>query len=380
MMRKSKQGSILRMSSAAVVILAFIWLGFSPPSLAEEERLTRLTIFPDDLALVEELREARIKSGLTEIFFGPVPKGLILDSIYVEAKGCEIMEGEFISNSFLSWKVSSPTDGLVPLRVVYLATGLTWQSNYQLRLDEEASYMDLMVWATVDNRTKIGFPGIYLTLQRENPFSPPKEEGLGLEGNMGRLASSSGPSYTFPYPVTLKQGEKRKFLLFSRNQIPVQKVYLFDADKYGDEVREELLFTNTQEQGLGISLPPGPAYIYKLGPGSGMSFLGVENLAGIPPQDEVSIYLGQAKDLEGERVQTRYYQLETSEKEYGFRIVIRNRGDRLRKVRVLEHFYGEWEILKSLPAEYLETKDTICYKIEVPPQGDYEIEYLARMK
>jgi len=111
-----------------------------------------------------------------------------------------------------------------------------------------------------------------------------------------------------------------------------------------------------------------------------MSFLGKHNLAEIPPQAEVSIYLGQAKDLEGERVQTHYYQLETSEKEYGYRIIIHNRGDRLRKVRVLEHFYGEWEILKSQPPEYLEMKDAISYEVEVPPQADYEIEYLARMK
>jgi len=65
-MRKSKGGSTLKMCWALVVSLIFIWLGSSFPSLAEEERLTRLTIFPDDLALVEELREAKVKKGLTE--------------------------------------------------------------------------------------------------------------------------------------------------------------------------------------------------------------------------------------------------------------------------------------------------------------------------
>lgn len=366
----------MKMCWVTVVSLIFIWLGSSFPILAEEERLTRLTILPHDLALVEELREARVKKGLAEISFGPVPKGIILDSIYLEAEGCEIMEGEFISNSFLSWKISSPRDGQIPLRVVYLTTGLAWQLNYQLRLDEEDRYMDLAVWATVDNKTGIAFPEVYLILQRGDSFFPPKEEGSALEENISTLALS----HTLPFPVTLKQGEKRRFLLFSRSRIPIEKVYLFDADKYGEEVREELLFRNSQEEGLGISLPAGPVYIYKLKAGNRMSFLGKHNLAEIPPQTEVSIYLGQAKDLEGERVQTHYYQLETSEKEYGYRIIIHNRGDRLRKVRVLEHFYGEWEILKSEPPEYLEMKDAISYEVEVPPQADYEIEYLARMK
>jgi hypothetical protein len=46
----------------------------------------------------------------------------------------------------------------------------------------------------------------------------------------------------------------------------------------------------------------------------------------------------------------------------------------------VEHFYGEWEILNSYPAEYLQMKDAILYEVEVPPQGSYEIEYLARIK
>lgn len=379
-MRKSKGGSILRMYSAFVVSLIFICLALSPSSLAEQERVTRLTIFPDDLALVEELREVRVEAGLTEISFGPVPKGLILDSIYVEAKGCENVGGEFITNSFVSWKVRSPTDGLIPLRIAYLTTGLTWQLSYQVGIGEEDGYMDLTAWATVDNKTEIAFPGVYLTLQTENPFFPPKEEELSGQEDISRLAPSSRPLPIIPYPVTLKHGEKKRFVLFSRSRVPMEKVCLFDADKYGQEVREELTFKNSQEQGLGISLPPGPVYIYKFAPGGRMSFLGIANLTEIPPEAQARVYLGQAEDLEGERVQTRYYQWETSEKEYGFRIILRNRGDRLRKVRILEHFYGEWEILNSYPAEYLQMKDAILYEVEVPPQGSYEIEYLARIK
>lgn len=379
-MRKSKGSSILRMYSAFLASLIFICLALSPSSVAEEERVTRLTIFPDDLALVEEVREVRVKAGLTEISFGPVPKGLILDSVYVEAKGCENVGGEFITGSFLSWRIRSPIDGLVPLRIAYLATGLTWQLNYQVGIGEGDRYMGLTAWATVDNKTEIAFPGVYLTLERENPFFPAEEEELSAQGDLFRLTSSSRPLLTIPYPVTLKQGEKKRFVLFSRSQVPMEKVCLFDADKYGHEVREELLFKNSQEQGLGIGLPPGPVYIYRFGPGGRMNFLGIANLAEIPPEAQARIYLGQAEDLEGERVQTRYYQLETSEKEYGFRIILRNQGDGLRRVRVLEHFYGEWQILESSPAEYSEMKDAISYEVEVPPQGDYEIEYLARMK
>ncbi|TES84993.1 hypothetical protein E3J95_05550 [Candidatus Aerophobetes bacterium] len=240
--------------------------------------------------------------------------------------------------------------------------------------------MDLTAWATVDNKTEIAFPGVYLTLQSENPFFPPKEEELSGQEDISRLAPSSRPLPIIPYPVTLKQGEKKRFVLFSRSRVPMEKVCLFDADKYGQEVREELTFKNSQEQGLGISLPPGPVYIYKFAPGGRMSFLGIANLTEIPPEAQARVYLGQAEDLEGERVQTRYYQWETSEKEYGFRIILRNRGDRLRKVRIVEHLYGEWDILNSYPAEYLQMKDAILYEVEVPPQGSYEIEYLARIK
>ncbi|GAH48582.1 unnamed protein product, partial [marine sediment metagenome] len=157
-------------------------------------------------------------------------------------------------------------------------------------------------------------------------------------------------------------------------------VYLFDGAKYGEEVREEILLKNSLDLGLGMPLPQGPVYVYKMGLADRINFIGQDILPETPPEKEMRIFLGEAKDLEGERIQTSYQQLPSSEKEFSYKLILYNSADLPMTVEVVEHFYGEWTILESRPENYIKEENFVVYEVEVPAGQTQEIQYKVRAK
>ncbi len=374
MSRKTKIISLL----AGVGIL---WL-YLPLLVRAQEPIIRITIFPNNLNLVEKVREIKLTAGINEITLGPVEKGIILDSVYPQAEGCEFLEQEHSSSSLLSWKVRSEKEEETTLRVVYLTTGLDWKVSYQIAADKENRFMNLSAWATVENKSGMNFSQVYLTLTTQLPRQTKQEEEGVSRRNLleSGLSDSQNFSYSSPYPFNLRSGEKKRILLFTGKSIPIKKVYLFDGAKYGEEVRVELLLKNSPDLGSGMPLPPGPVYVYKMGLEDKINFIGQDILPETPPEKEVRIFLGEAKDLEGERIQTSYQQLPNSEKEFSYKIILYSSSDLPMTVEVVEHFYGEWTILESRPENYIKEQKLVVYKVEVPAGQKKEIQYKVRAK
>ncbi len=381
-----------RQIGAIVTGLLFFCLCLSSFAFAQGQ-IRKLTIFSNNLGLVEGKKMITLKKGINEgVTFGPVSKGIILDSIYAKAEKCEFLEQKYSSDSLLSWKVDSQKEGEALLRVVYLTSGLNWKLNYILEVNKENTFMKLYGWATVENLTGIDFSQTSLILTPQLPLSV--EESI-FPGNLLKSSSLASSSflpdifYSIPYPMTFKNEEKKRILLFSRDNVSITKIYLFDGEKYGEEVREELWFTNEEEKGLGIFLPQGLAYIYGIDSDERITFIGESPFPGVSPEEEGRIYLGGAKNIEGERVlismnPPESYEDEDGHKiilnEYSYKIILYNRRQTPTTVEVVEHFYEKLESLKSDPSPYMQGKDFAIYQVEVPSQEKKEIEYTARTK
>ncbi len=374
-------------------IIGSLLLALCLPSLSfAQKRITRLTIFPNNQGLVEEERTIVLRRGLDEITFGKVSDKIILDSVQVKAEGCEFLEQECSSDFLLSWKVQSGREGEVQLRVFYLTDGLSWDLSYRLEIDKEATSMNIYGWAEVDNKTEMNFFEAYLTLVTRLPMSV--DENSFSAGNLLK-SSLTIPSYTldtsypFSYPVTLKNSQEKRFLLFSKKNVPVTKINLFDWDSYGEEVREELLFDNISEDGLGIPLPEGRAYIYQNGSDGRLIFLGEVYLPEVSLQGIGKIYLGPAKNLKGEKIliHMKPAEFEQDEQgrgmvlnEYSYRIILHNYRRVPVTIEVAERFYGELESLESYPLADELREEFFFYRVKIPSQEKKEIEYTARTR
>ena len=381
----------MKRQASAIIGSLLLALCLSGLSLAQK-RITRLTIFPNNQGLVEEERTIVLRTGLNEITFGKVSDKIVLDSVRAKAEGCEFLEQECSSDFLLSWKVQSEKEGETQLRVSYLTGGLSWDLSYQLEIDKEATSMNLYGLAGVSNKTEMNFLEAYLTLVTRLPLSI--NEGSISPGNPSEpsmTASSSilDTSYSLPYPVTLITSQEKRFLLFSKKNVPVTKINLFDWDNYGEEVREELLFDNISEDGLGIPLPEGRAYIYQNSPDEKMIFLGEVRLPEVSPQKIGKIYLGPARNLEGERIlvymePTEFEQDEQGHKaiinEYSYKIILHNYRQVSVTIEVVERFYGDLRSLESYPLADRVGEDFFFYRAEIPSQEKEEIEYTARTR
>lgn len=374
-------------------IVGSLLLALCLPSLSfAQKRITRLTIFPNNQGLVEEERTIVLRRGVNEITFGKVSDKIILDSVQVKAEGCEFLEQECSSDFLLSWKMQSEREGEVQLRVLYLTGGLSWDLSYQLEIDKEATSMNIYSWAGVSNQTGMNFLEAYLTLVTRLPLSV--DESSISPGNLSKssLATSSSIldiSYPLSYPVTLRASQEKRFLLFSKKDVPVTKIYLFDWDNYGEEVREELLFDNISEDGLGIPLLEGRVYIYQNSYDERMIFLGEVHLPEVSLQEIGKIYLGPAKNLKGERILVYMTPAESEQDEHGrkvifneysYKIILHNYRRVSVTIEVVERFYGELRSLQSYPSADELRKGFFFYRVEIPSQEEREIEYTARTR
>jgi len=347
-----------------ILLLISGWAIFSllnSPILAGEES-TRITISSENLSLIEETRKVELKEGINEIILTPVSTKIVLDSVYPLIEDAEFIEQEYTSNSIF-WKVKSNKEEITSLKVLYLTSGLKWTLSYRIKLNKELGFMDISGWAKIENKSGRNFYNSSLTLVA--------------------FISSGGEekkiSYSLPLPLTFKNGEEKQVPLFLYRKVPLKIKYLFDYDKYGDEVREEIVFENKKENGLEALLPPGEVYIYREEEGK-VFFVSKDNFPSVLPEGEGILYLGQAKGLKGEKVQTFYQRLESGGQEYAYRIVLWNLRDYSVKIKVREHLYGEGEILESEPLEYLRKNNLILYEIEIPPKEQREVKYKAKIK
>jgi len=374
-------------------IVGSLLLALCLPSVSfAQNRITRLTIFPNNQGLVEEERTIVLKRGINEITFGKVSDKIILDSVQVKAEGCEFLEQECSSDFLLSWKMQSEREGEVQLRVLYLTGGLSWDLSYQLEIDKEATSMNIYNWAGVSNKTEMNFFEAYLTLVTRLPLSV--DESSISPGNLSRASLTNSSSildisYPLSYPVTLRASQEKRFLLFSKKNVPVTKINLFDWDNYGEEVREELLFDNISEDGLGIPLPEGRVYIYQNGYDERMIFLGEVHLPEVSLQGIGKIYLGPAKNLKGERILVYMKPAESEQdeqghkviyNEYSYKIILHNYRRVPVTIEVVERFYGELQSLQSYPSADELREEFFFYRAEIPSQEKKEIEYTARTR
>lgn len=389
-------------------------------SASASSEITKLTLFPQNLTLVEQKKTVTLRKGINQIKFSPICKQILLDSVYPYAEGCQFLEEKFISPSTLSWKVKSEKDAQVSFGVLYLTQGIKWEIYYKAELGREAKFINLMSWAKVVNKSEMDWGPVQITFSTQSPFSEEKEwmplkeedtpsqivssstveisseaitvfsesmETVSITSNVTIYWQEEEISYSLLSPVNLDYNQEKRIWLFSLQNIPVKRVYSFDGERYGDEVREEIAFEIEDE--LNFILPSGRIYLYGIDSKGKRIYLGEKRLPQTLPGETCNIYLGPAKGILGERVQTFFQEIplqsleekfrnKSMVREYSYWLIFYNYRSSSVKIKVIEHFYGHWEILESNPQNYIKEADTIIYQIEVPSRAEREIYYKAK--
>ena len=317
-----------------------------------------------------------------------------------------------ITRPTLVWLVNAATGGTVPVQVTYLTSGITWRANYVAMLSADDDAVDITGWVTVDNRSGATYPDAKLKLVA-GEVNVVQEQQFVKDVMVEReLAMAAGvPAVTerefFEYhiyeverPVTVRDNQTKQIEFVQVADVPVEKVLVYEpqpglrpvygafynSQGYGvtsdKTVQVRIEFMNSEEGGLGIPLPKGVVRVFKEDIDGGAEFVGEDAIDHTPKDELISLLLGEAFDVVGERVQTAYQQRGDREVIETIEITIRNHKAEDITVHAIEHLYRaqDSEITAATLEYELLDASTARFLVEVEAEGEATFEYTVHYR
>jgi hypothetical protein len=347
----------------------------------------------------------RTRSGVTLIRRDEHVKNIVFKSL----------PASLLTRPTLLWHVATDSPGEQSVEVAYQTTGLNWHAEYVLVVGANDASADLSGWVSVENRSGKRYEDAKLKfiagdVQRVRP--QPKylargdvayAEAAAPPAPMEQKAFFEYHMYTLPRPSTVANNEVKQLEMFPPARgLDIHKRFLYQPlggfrwhggvrtnQGYGltseKKVSVYLEFDNSEDNRLGIPLPAGKVRVYKRDPADeALEFIGEEAIDHTPKDEELSLRLGNAFDLVGERKQVQYH-INTSAHRIRetIEIKLRNHKDEAATIRVREPMYRamNWHISDESHSRTDEASDARSVAWDIPVEADgetvltYTVEY-----
>ncbi len=346
-----------------------------------------------DIILREASGEVRVisLSSARDLRFPALPDGLI-------------------TRPTLRWLIESANGGQQQIELTYLASGLTWTSDYTVLLATDNRRLDLNGWITLTNTSGTRFTDALLKLVAGdvNRIAAGVRPQMRTEDMaMMAMAAPAGVEqrdfseyklYEIARPVTVGSNETKQVQFVASTGVSANTFYVYDGspsfynfgylmdDQYYGQtgittVGTFLEFSTGEDGGVGAALPAGRVRVYQQDVDGSALLIGENTINHTPKGETIRLYLGNAFDLVGERVQTAYNAITGNVLEETYEITLRNRKETESvEIRVPERMFRwtNWEILRSsMPFTQLDSS-TIEFRPTVPAGGEVKISYTVR--
>jgi hypothetical protein len=314
----------------------------------------------------------------------------------------------------LQWMISSTKAGVHQTEISYLATQLSWSCDYVALLNEKDTGLDLTGWVTLKNNSGTSFKdaGLKLVAGDVNLVEQGQAGRQYAAKVMAAEADATGQFvqkelfeyklYSLQRHTDIADNETKQVELTSAKNVPTKKVFIYDglADfwrswwhnySYRDQegmgqqsntkVGVFVTFKNEEKAGLGIPLPKGKVRVYKRDDEGKEQFIGEDQIDHTPKDEEVRLYLGNAFDIVGARVQKNFRVVVSGHSvEETFEISIRNHKQEEIEVLVYEHpwRWSEWDIVKASASWDKVDQSTIKFPVRISKNGERKISYTIR--
>jgi hypothetical protein len=140
-------------------------------------------------------------------------------------------------------------------------------------------------------------------------------------------------------------------------------------------------FRNDEKSGLGLPLPKGKVRVYQRDDDGKEQFIGEDEIDHTPKDEEVRLYLGNAFDIVGERVQKDFRSYANGRVvEETIEITVRNHKSEAVEIQVYEHpwRWSQWEILNSSVPSTKVDQTTLRFPVKLEKDGVSVIRYTLR--
>jgi len=103
--------------------------------------------------------------------------------------------------------------------------------------------------------------------------------------------------------------------------------------------------------------------------------VGEDKIDHTPADEEVRLTAGTAFDVVGDRTIQSYQRRANTSERWTVNITLRNHKKSRVAVDVLDHYYGDWEILdESMPSER-PNASTVQFRVQVPADSQATVQY-----
>jgi len=314
----------------------------------------------------------------------------------------------------LSWLVNATRSGTHETEISYLASQISWDCNYVALLNEKDTRLDLTGWVTLKNRSGTSFTNAGLKLVAGDVSLVENQQQVYGRAAKSMVADEVSAQqfvqkeffeyklYSLQRRTDIGDNETKQVELTSASGVTTKKVFIYDglADvwrswwrnySYRDQgsfgqqsnpkVGVFVTFKNEEEAGLGIPLPKGKVRVYKRDDEGKEQFIGEDQIDHTPKDEEVKLYLGNAFDLVGSRIQKNFRVVVSGHVvEEEFEIKVRNHKSESAEVLIYEHpwRWNQWEIVKSSTKWEKLDQSTIKFPVEIPKDGEATVTYTIR--
>ena len=300
----------------------------------------------------------------------------------------ELPEG-LITRPTLVWMVKNNGPKKQKTELSYLTNGMNWHAEYVAVVAPDDKSLGMSGWVSIENQSGATYDDAKLKLVAGDVHRV--EEGRGrrvYKDDRALAMAAEAPQfeekaffeyhlYTLQRPATVKNNQTKQISLFPPTDTKAEKIFIYDGSYFGNKVRVNMAFENSEEDGLGMSLPKGKIRVYKEDTDGALEFVGEDLIDHTPVDEKVKIFLGNAFDLVGERVQKASRKISDRAREDEVEITHRNHKEEKVEIVVVEHLWGDWKIIKKSHPFKKKDAGTAEFTISVTSGGEVTLKYTA---
>src|SRR5258706_1967842 len=351
-------------------------------------------------------KREEIKATLLSDNNGPVWKigNDIVTGVYAESYRFPEVPANLYERPTLLMSLENSGARKQQIEASYLASNLSWNSDYVLTVTRDEKNADLDGWVTVVNNSGTAFHNARLQLVAGelNRIQAPRPSGA-MDERMMAKSMAAAPQfqqenfseyhlYSLGRRTSVEDKETKQISLLQGSGVPVEKIFVVNGQNYyyhnaqnpGSPLKDPVMvyykFKNEEKAGLGIPLPAGNVRVYQKDSKGGILFAGEDRIDHTPKDETINIHIGNAFNLVSEHKQTDYKRIDTHTWEMEFEITLRNHKDAPVTVQVNEPIGGDWEMLSST-YKYTKTAAFAAqFIVPVAKDGTSVLKYRIRAK
>jgi hypothetical protein len=322
----------------------------------------------------------------------------------------ELPDG-LITRPTLVWRLSSPRAGAQDVEITYLTGGVTWQADYVLLLGADERSVDLDGWVTVSNTSGATFGDALLKLIAGDLNRLPGP-GYAVGEDVLRAAPTEAATaveqreffeyhlYEIPRPVTVADNETKQIEFVRADGVAASKFFVYDGlqcqsyywycaypgypqtePTYGVASNPKVMvMVEFDTDDVEADLPRGRMRLYQEDVDGAALLIGESQIDHTPKGEQLRLYVGDAFDIVGERIQTDFRRPSENSLEESFKITLRNHKDEAVEVRIVEHLFrwSEWRVLQASDDFEKMDSSTIEFRARIPAEGETTLTYTVR--